>query len=438
LENFAKTVDQDAHGAERLETAPAQQWYRAFLLIVIVCTTYLSVPLVSGGRLLVPSFPTVALIPLLVLAARRNISVGDFVFMFNVGVLLVASIALSPGHIYANEKILGLIQCFMAIAVALLVVRLMQQMRFEVLERTLCVIWLLVVIGSILEVVGILTAPSDAFRQWAYSGTYTLYDAVSRDINMVGWLRPKVFSVEPSHVTKFFVAAINSWLLVRVTWNKVWVTLMATLLMLMIMGSPMLLISASITFAVVLWNRNTRIGTKVGMLATALVVAVLFGTYYDGSRYSVIADRVLTIGDSTVSDADDLGSEEKRVVYPYVALMDTWSRWPFFGVGIGGKEVVFENSEFSFRDPESALGNNVLAEMGIYLGMVGALWFIFVLAHGAARTGVERLGLLAVMIVLFSQLMGGVISFRYWGYIALIWGALAFADSLEARRLPKT
>jgi hypothetical protein len=39
---------------------------------------------------------------------------------------------------------------------------------------------------------------------------------------------------------------------------------------------------------------------------------------------------------------------------------------------------------------------------------------------------------LAIMVVLFSQLMGGVVSFRYWGYVALIWGALAFADSQKS------
>lgn len=433
LGHFVKLTDQGKYDEDRLQAAPRHQRYRATLLIVVVCTTYLSIPLVSGGSLLVPSFPTVALTPLLLLAVWRNISTTDIVFMFKVAFILVVSIALSPGYEHANQKFLGLIQCCMAIVVALSVVRLMQQLRYEVLDRSLLGLWLLVVIGSLLEVLGVLRDASDSFREWAYTGTYTIYDAVDRDINMVGWLRPKLFSVEPSHVTKFFIAAINSWLLIKATWTKVWVTVGATLIMLIVMGSPMLLVSAAITFAIVLWNRRAQLRTKVAMISAALIVALLFGAFYEGSRYTIIADRLSSIGESTSSDGDELGSEEKRVVYPYVTLLDTWSRWPLFGVGFSGKEVIFEHSAISFRDSDSAMGNNAFAETGTYLGLVGGLWFIYVMSRGIQQTGVYRLGLLAVIVALFSQLMGGIASFRYWGYIALFWGALAVADTREAR-----
>jgi hypothetical protein len=33
------------------------------------------------------------------------------------------------------------------------------------------------------------------------------------------------------------------------------------------------------------------------------------------------------------------------------------------------------------------------------------------------------------VVFLFSMLMGGLDSFRYWGHITLLWGALAVADS---------
>jgi hypothetical protein len=52
---------------------PSLQTYRAILLVVVALTTYLYLPLVSGGRLLVPSFPTVVLMPLLFLTVRRSL-----------------------------------------------------------------------------------------------------------------------------------------------------------------------------------------------------------------------------------------------------------------------------------------------------------------------------------------------------------------------------
>ena len=88
-----------------------------------------------------------------------------------------------------------------------------------------------------------------------------------------------------------------------------------------------------------------------------------------------------------------MGSEEQRIVYPYVALSDTWARWPFFGVGISGKEVIYESSGFSVRDPNAAVGNNAFAETGIYLGIVGSILFAYVMARGVRQTGIARLGL---------------------------------------------
>jgi len=53
---------------------------------------------------------------------------------------------------------------------------------------------------------------------------------------------------------------------------------------------------------------------------------------------------------------------------------------------------------------------------------VGGAMFIYVLLRQAYQTGVVRLALLGVTITLFSQLMGGFVAFRSWGFIALIWG----------------
>jgi hypothetical protein len=189
---------------------PNLQWYRAALLIVIALCTYLHIPLVSGGRLLVPSFPTIALSPFLFLIVWRNVSLDDAIFLLKIIFVLMLSIALSPGYVHISEKILSLVQCCLALAVTVMIVRLMQQLRRELLERALLVLWCLIIAGSVLELAGVIREASDAFREWAYEGTYTLYRGDYRDMNYVGWLRPKLFSTEPSHVTTMFIATINS------------------------------------------------------------------------------------------------------------------------------------------------------------------------------------------------------------------------------------
>lgn len=407
---------------------PSRQWFRAALLILIALSTYTQIPLLSGGRLLVPSFPTIALAPLLLLTVWPNVSRNDEYFMLKIAFVLLLSIAFSPGYEYVTEKFFGMIQCGVAIGVAVLTVRLMQQLKKDVLERTLLVLSCLIVGGVILEVLGVIREVSDSFRHWAYDGAYTLYDRDLRDMDMVGWPRPKLFSVEPSHVTKFFIVAINSWLLIRVTWVKVAFVAMTTLLMLYIMGSPMLVVSAAITGAILVWNQRANFRSKAAMILVAVIIAVVFGIYYGGSSYSGVAERLSDV-DATPSSTRDLSSEEQRLIYPYMTLANTWARWPVFGVGISGKEVVLENTNIRVSNADAAVGNNVMAEIGIYLGLVGGAWFIYLLLRQTQQTGAQRLGLVLILGGLFSQLMGGMESFRYWGSIALLWGAVVAADS---------
>lgn len=409
---------------------PQLQWYRALLLVAVALCAYLSIPLLSGESVLVPSFPTVALSPLLLLAAWSNISAADIVFVAKASFVLLLSIALSPGYEYLIDKFFALVQCAMALGIAVLLVRLMQQLNRRVLDRTLLFLWLLIIVGSILELMGVIRDVSDTFREWAYDAAYHVYDGQYRDINMVGWLRPKFFSVEPSHVTKFFIATINSWLLIRVTWFRVAAVAAGTLAMLVIMGSPMLLVSAIITLAIVTWDHRASIQAKLTMVLGTLLVAVIFGALSGGTQYSAIVARLSRAEESLTAQTRTPNSEAQRMVYPYISLADTWKRWPLFGAGIGGKEVVAENTRLTLlRRPQAALGNNAMAELGIYLGLVGGAWFVYLLLQQARHTGVRRIGLIAAIVVLFSQLMGGMETFRYWGFIALLWGAVAVADA---------
>jgi hypothetical protein len=430
LAHFVKTDTSTVDFGKTAVVTPNRQGLRAAFLVLIAVCTYLHVPLMSGARVLVPSFPTVVLAPLLFLVVWRSLSRSDVIFLPKVIFVLLLSIALSPGYAFVGQKFFGLVQVAMAIALAGMIVRLMGQLRPALLERTLLLLWCLVLAGCVLEVLGVIRGVSDAFRAWAYGGAYTLYEGAARDLNMVGWMRPKLFSVEPSHVTKLFIASINAWLLVRVTPGKVAVVAAATLGMLTIMGSPMLLISAVITIAILIWNRRTSIRAKVMMIFSAAIVGVLFATFFGGSTtYSNVTSRVASVGEATRTSRGMASSEQRRMVYPYITLADIWQRSPLFGVGIGGKDVVTDYTSVRVNRAEDALGNNVLAELGIYLGLLGSAWFIWLLLAQARQTGVDRAGLMIVLIILFSQLMGGAETFRYWGFIALLWGALAVADA---------
>jgi hypothetical protein len=153
---------------------------------------------------------------------------------------------------------------------------------------------------------------------------------------------------------------------------------------------------------------------------------------------STVAERLESIGELDEAALARASSEQQRVVIPYLTLVNTWLRSPIFGVGIGGKEVVVEQTNLRLPWPAVALGNNALAEIGVYLGIVGGALFIAILCSQFRHSGVRRVGMLLILIALFSQLMGGVVSFQYWGFIALIWGALAIGDKPSASDSPRT
>jgi hypothetical protein len=429
----------DAH--ETTNDAPPRQWYRATLLVALALAAYLYLPLLSGGRLLVPSFPTVALMPLLLLTVYRNISKTDELFLPKISFVLILSIAFSPGYTYITEKFLSFAQIFLALAVTVMTVRLMQQLRREVLERALLVLWCLLLIGSVLEVAGLIRETSDAFRAWAYGGMYTLYEGDLRDINFVGWPRPKLFATEPSAVTKMFIVAINSWLAIRVTGMRAALVAAATGIMFVIMGSPMFVVSVTITLLILLWNGQIRMRSRVAIVLGTAIISVFFLVFFGDSVVSTVTERIDRIGATTASGELDVRSENARAIFPWINLYETWIRYPVFGVGIGGKEIILEYSPFADRASLNiALGSNAVAHLLTYLGLLGGAWFIWLLLMQASHTGVRRLGLLLVLVFLFSMLMGSVESFRYWGHVALLWGALAVADASENpdARLPGT
>lgn len=412
--------------------APAGQSFRAALFIVVALTTYLYIPLLSGGRLLVPSFPTVALMPLLFWTVRRSLSLSDKLFLAKIIFVLILSIAFSPGYIYIPEKFLSVVQFGLAVTVTVMTVRLMQEMRLEMLERALLIFWCLFLIGSLLEVAGIIRGISDAFRSWAFEGQYTVYDADERDLSFVGWVRPKLFSTEPSNVSKMFIVAINAWLLVRVTQIKAATVAVATGVMFVIMGSPMFVISVALTLTILVWNRRASTQARAATVIAALVVGALFVTFFGESATSTLERRIGNIG-AVQADGDlQIRSENLRGVVPWLTLADTWSRWPFFGVGFGGKEIVLEESRFTTTSYRVALGSNAAAEVGTYLGLVGGALFVWLFLMEAAHTGVRRRVALLGFVFMFSLMMGSLDSFKYWGHIALLWGALAVADSNSA------
>jgi len=389
------------------------------LFVLFLLSIYVEVPLEVG--FLIPSFFTLLiLMPLLALMYYRRVYWYELYFVGQIVLILLLSAFLSPGSEWLGEKILGLVQTTSSIIGGILLLKLVGEMQNRWLARALFALWVVLLVGAALEVAGILTPVSDAFRELAYSeGNYGVYTSDDRDVNLIGHVRPNLFTSEPSFLAIGFFVFVNSWLVAAYSQRNLLVACIATLVMLGVAGSPILVLSLATSLIIMLFSeRNvSSLWFTIALAFIGIAVAIYV-------RPDIASDFAARFGDAyqnigTVKDT----SENRRLIYPYITLVDVFKNSPFFGVGISGKELVEDYSSLPVA-ADYALGNNALAMFFMYLGVVGSVLFGKSVHDYWRRMGITQPILLVILILALSQTMGGFETPRFWGYTFLFIGVM--------------
>ena len=164
----------------------------------------------------------------------------------------------------------------------------------------------------------------------------------------------------------------------------------------------------------------------------------------------LVTPLVLILGDSAFSGRmEHIASGQDtsfliRFVLPFEVLARVWSDYPLFGLGFGAKESGIPYTIAAAQDlgldvavlltTTSPLGNNGLAIGLIQLGVVGSLAFIASLVAFWRFACGGFWPFVAIGMLCYLLLIGGVNDPRFWGGFALLTAAGAVAQS--ARRLP--
>lgn len=389
----------------------------AALLTMFLVSTYLEVPLYITSTLFVPAFFTLLfLVPVLMVVYHRRIYKYEALFVGQVFLVLLLTALLSPGFEYLDQKLLGLLQTMASIVSGILLLKLIRDLPARLTTRILLTLSLLLLVGASLEVVGLLRGVSDAFRETFYGGegTYFVYESQERDAGITGFTRPKLFTSEPSLLAIGFFVFVNSALMLAYSRRNLVLVCLGTLLMFGLTGSPVLVLSLVVTLIVMLRNRRgffAELSIPVLLVFAGAAVAIL--------NPIVVSSLLPRLGDSLGSySLLNPTSEQIRLVFPFITLVDVLGGSPAFGVGISGKEVIEDYSRLPI-DPDLALGTNALATMLTYLGIVGSLLFIKVFRDYIRRLRIGNVALLLLFVVALSQMMSGVESPRFWGYVFL-------------------
>lgn len=388
------------------------------MVVFFFFTIYTEIPLFITDTFFIPSFLTVFSIPFFALFCRRDIYKSDALFLLKIAGVLLLSVILSPGKAYIGQKLIGVLQTTVSITAGILLLKLIEPIEKKTLEKVLFIILIVLFIGSLLEISGLIKGLSDSFREAVYKGGYKVYENETRDISIVGFSRPKLFTSEPSLLAIGFLVIANAWLILAFNRKNFLLAVFATLVMLYITGSPILVISLLVS-VIIIFMRIKKATNRIYIVAIAAVfLAPIIMFLYLTTEFGVFLTNRMQ---SSVVQAGtfNITSENLRMVFPYLTLVDIMRASPLFGIGISGKEIIEAYSTLPIA-PEYAFGNNNFATLFIYLGIVGSTLFIFVFRGYLMRKGIGNIFLLAVVIAGLAQSMGAFESPRFWGYIFLI------------------
>lgn len=404
------------------KTTAVRELAFAGLLTLFLVSVYLEVPLYVTRTFFVPAFFTLlVLVPVLGLIYHRRVRKYEALFVVRISLVLLLTALLSPGFEFVGQKLLGLLQTVVSIVSGILLSKLIVDLPRRLTARILFALSALILLGAALEVAGLLRGVSDAFRETVYGGEggYFLYESEERDTGITGFVRPSLFVSEPSLVAIGFFAFVNSWLLLDYGRRNLVLTCLGTVLMLALTGSPVLVLSLIVTLVIMQRHRAgilTNVSAPILLGFAGLAIIVLNPT--------VASNLLLRLNESFDSySVLNPTSEEIRLVFPLLTAIGVLKASPLFGVGITGKEVIGEFSELPIS-PDLALGTNLLALLPIYLGVCGSLLFAWASWDYLRATRIRETALLLVMLLAFSQMMGGLETPRVWGYVFLFVGVV--------------
>jgi hypothetical protein len=393
--------------------------FRIALLAAFLVGIYVDVQIYVTSSFVIPSvFMLLIQIPILAVMYHRRIYKYEAAFVGKILLVLLMSVLLSPGFEYLDQKLFGLVQAVAAIIGAVLLLKLLNDLPRHWVARVLLVLSVVLVAGAFLEVIGVLRPISDSFREMAFPEAY-FYEADERDVTITGFPRPKFFTAEPSYLAIGFFAFINSWLILTYSKKRLFVACSVTLLMFVLTGSPVIVLSLIVSLIIAQFSEP-----DFTSLVFIGVLACVAGLGLASTQPQVFTSFLDRFGETYQNlGTSNPTSENLRLVFPYLTLVDVLRGSPFFGVGVAGKELVERYSSLPV-DPSAALGNNALAWFFIYLGLVGSLLFIRFTLDYWRRARVGRIALLVVLVLALSQTMAGPETIKFWGYVSLFAGVV--------------
>jgi len=397
------------------------------LFVLLFVGAYIDVPL-AIGQTSIPSITNVILAIIITPFLLKRFSQADIAFLLS-AIAIVGITVIGAGNLSTLPSItIKILQFAFSIYIFIITLFIIRSIPIENLRTIFFAIIIVLVVGIILEYLNIIRGLSDKFRATIYTGNgYALYDAEERDISMTGFVRPSFFTSEPSLVSATFFIVSMCYLLVSNRVINFLFVLGASFVFLVFSGSPIPVINIIgcvillLHFLKLKWYKLLMLLTVFIFFFVAIIQSGVTDKIIDRLEARLI-DDVMSAGNSSYG----------RIYVPYVeALPIAFAYNPIFGVGYGGKQKIATltgNEGADITDGalmETIDGSNAFARYFMYLGLLGGLALLYVIARYFKSQSIKYFGLFVVIWIFYSQTLGTFETPRYWIYLALVASCLA-------------
>lgn len=415
---------------------------RRALVLLYLLGVYLYVPLYLPGGIEIPGFMAwIAGWLLLAINVRQiywrpALPLIGFLVLVLVGLLT----APQPARLLWDRADSYL---FMVVAVSSAYGLVLELIRWPspAIARTFGTWTLVIIAGCLLEMYGGLKPVSDAFRHAVFPRFIEGTENVARDLVLFGSPRPRVFTAEPAWLAEFALLAATTWLMLTVSPGRYVRYALVIVLLLLLIRSPVPILGAPLGVGVLvyldgggivkfMWSHGVRRKIVLGIFLLGVITA---GSV---AAQTVFSQRLLDVARGT--DVSVL----KRVMAPLYVTREVIATYPITGIGVGGEDAAVELYERAYRD----IGESFYVMQGrqtrklfnffwthwVYLGLGYGMVALFLLAIFMKRAGLRQRLLLALMVLVFAQTMGGYIGIRVWSYIAILFVGVWHGERMGA------
>jgi len=414
--------------------------YSWFLLIVYISGCYINSSLHITKSFFIPYvISNISGLLLFVLNFNEFLQ-SRKIHLFCSGILFISilSIVFSPNNYVGilKEEILSLAQLLLSLVGSVGVYLTIIKAPPQKIKTIFKLFLFLLLIGGLLErLLPFFKELSDSFRYIAYDSGIYLND--KRDIFENGFIRPKFFSREPSHYSHYLVIFTLFWYMCSKNSKKLIIAFLLLIIEGLISGSPKILVLIPlILISDISFLKKSYIKYRIyfPIIGFFLVLIFCFGVFVSGA-WHVFTNRITLI----ISGTDI--SFYLRIIFPIVLLFQTVELYPVFGIGLGGKENIWEvmrNIIFSkggyyrFMTDDNILNlfHNFTVSAVIYYGALGSIFLVFTFNKTLiVQFNRNEKFIFWITIIIFGLLGSPYVSHRTWMVIMFFISLFATANS---------